>query len=60
MGFDPYDPEMMAKYGAPGATDEEGFNPYADSVGPGIVSPQDFAAFRSHASFQWLIACPKG
>ena len=27
---------MAEKYGAPGATDEEGFNPYADTVGPGI------------------------
>lgn len=26
----------MAKYGAPGKTDNEGFDPYADSVGPGI------------------------
>lgn len=29
-------PELRAKYGAPGATDQDGFNPYADSVGPGI------------------------
>ena len=34
--YDPYSPEMIAKYGAPGETDNEGFNPYADSVGPGI------------------------
>jgi len=36
MNFDPYAPEMAEKYGAPGETDSEGFNPYADSVGPGI------------------------
>lgn len=29
-------PELRAKYGAPGATDRDGFNPYEDSVGPGI------------------------
>lgn len=33
---DPYAPEMVAKYGLPGKTDNEGFDPYADSVGPGI------------------------
>merc|ERR1712086_401701 len=33
---DPYAPGMMEKYGAPGQTDSEGFDPYADSVGPGI------------------------
>jgi len=27
---------MAEKYGLPGATDSEGFDPYADSVGPGI------------------------
>jgi len=27
---------MRAQYGAQGQTDQEGFNPYADSVGPGI------------------------
>lgn len=36
MGYDPYHPEMIAKYGPPGETDDEGFNPYADTVGPGI------------------------
>ena len=36
MGYDPYTPEMAAKYGVPGKTDNEGFNPYADTVGPGI------------------------
>lgn len=36
VNFDPYAPEMMAKYGRPGETDNEGFNPYTDSVGPGI------------------------
>ena len=35
---DPYAPGMAAKYGAPGETDNEGFNPYADSVGAGIYS----------------------
>ena len=33
---DPYHPEMVARYGQPGETDSEGFDPYADSVGPGI------------------------
>eukprot|EP00287_Rhodomonas_sp_CCMP768_P010513 CAMPEP_0196720566 /NCGR_PEP_ID=MMETSP1091-20130531/3347_1 /TAXON_ID=302021 /ORGANISM="Rhodomonas sp., Strain CCMP768" /LENGTH=206 /DNA_ID=CAMNT_0042061847 /DNA_START=109 /DNA_END=729 /DNA_ORIENTATION=- len=33
---DPYAPGMAEKYGAPGQTDTEGFDPYADSVGPGI------------------------
>jgi hypothetical protein len=33
---DPHAPGMAEKYGAPGATDEEGFDPYADTVGPGI------------------------
>eukprot|EP00933_Yihiella_yeosuensis_P048098 TRINITY_DN4410_c3_g1_i1.p1 TRINITY_DN4410_c3_g1~~TRINITY_DN4410_c3_g1_i1.p1 ORF type:complete len:388 (+),score=66.18 TRINITY_DN4410_c3_g1_i1:117-1166(+) len=33
---DPYAPGMAEKYGAPGATDGEGFDPYRDSVGPGI------------------------
>lgn len=28
-------PELRAKYGAPGKTDDQGFNPYADTVGPG-------------------------
>merc|ERR1712118_490104 len=27
---------MAEKYGTPGKTDREGFDPYADSVGPGI------------------------
>lgn len=27
---------MIEKYGKPGSTDNEGFNPYTDSVGPGI------------------------
>ncbi len=27
---------MRSKYGAPGQTDQEGFDPYADRVGPGI------------------------
>lgn len=33
---DPYDPAMVEKYGAPGVTDGEGFDPYRDTVGPGI------------------------
>lgn len=33
---DPYAPGMAEKYGKPGNTDNEGFDPYADSVGPGI------------------------
>ena len=36
IGYNPYSPEMLEKYGSPGATDSEGFNPYADSVGAGI------------------------
>jgi len=31
-----YAPDMIAKYGAPVQRDNEGFNPYTDSVGPGI------------------------
>jgi len=33
---DPFAPEMSEKYGVPGETDSEGFDPYKDSVGPGI------------------------
>jgi len=33
---DPYAPGMVEKYGAPGTTDNEGFDPYRDTVGPGI------------------------
>jgi hypothetical protein len=33
---DPYAPGMKEHYGSPGQTDDEGFDPYADSVGPGI------------------------
>merc|ERR1712146_55911 len=33
---DPYAPGMAEKYGRPGETDNEGFDPYADTVGPGI------------------------
>ena len=32
----PEAPGMKEHYGAPGQTDEEGFDPYADTVGPGI------------------------
>ena len=35
---DPFAAGMAAKYGAPGATDSDGFDPYADSVGAGIYS----------------------
>eukprot|EP00191_Tetraselmis_sp_GSL018_P017776 CAMPEP_0177580924 /NCGR_PEP_ID=MMETSP0419_2-20121207/1850_1 /TAXON_ID=582737 /ORGANISM="Tetraselmis sp., Strain GSL018" /LENGTH=202 /DNA_ID=CAMNT_0019069885 /DNA_START=184 /DNA_END=792 /DNA_ORIENTATION=+ len=33
---DPYSPDMASKYGNPGETDVEGFDPYMDTVGPGI------------------------
>lgn len=33
---DPYQPGMAEKYGLPGHTDSDGFDPYADTVGPGI------------------------
>ena len=33
---DPYASGMSEKYGEPGLTDNEGFDPYGDSVGPGI------------------------
>eukprot|EP00613_Pedinella_sp_CCMP2098_P034427 CAMPEP_0171744122 /NCGR_PEP_ID=MMETSP0991-20121206/37313_1 /TAXON_ID=483369 /ORGANISM="non described non described, Strain CCMP2098" /LENGTH=213 /DNA_ID=CAMNT_0012343215 /DNA_START=121 /DNA_END=762 /DNA_ORIENTATION=- len=33
---DPYAPGMAEKYGLPGDTDRDGFDPYADSVGAGI------------------------
>merc|ERR1719345_159402 len=33
---DPYAAGMVEKYGMPGKTDTEGFDPYADSVGAGI------------------------
>lgn len=36
--YDPYSQEMELKYGRPGATDNEGFDPYADTVGAGIYS----------------------
>jgi len=36
MGYDPYAPVIMEKYGKPGKTDNEGFDPYKDRVGPGI------------------------
>ena len=35
---DPYAPGMAEKYGLPGNTDKDGFDPYADTVGPGIYS----------------------
>jgi len=33
---DPYAPGMAEKYGLQGQTDQDGFDPYADTVGPGI------------------------
>lgn len=33
---DPFAPGMAEKYGPPGRTDDEGFDPYKDTVGPGI------------------------
>mmetsp|Transcript_31105 Transcript_31105/g.51376 ORF Transcript_31105/g.51376 Transcript_31105/m.51376 type:complete len:212 (-) Transcript_31105:62-697(-) len=33
---DPYAAGVAEKYGIPGRTDKEGFNPYADTVGAGI------------------------
>lgn len=36
MDFNPYAEGMAEKYGLPGSTDPEGFDPYADTVGPGI------------------------
>jgi len=34
----PYSSEMESKYGKPGSTDNDGFDPYADTVGAGIYS----------------------
>ncbi len=36
INYDPYAPGIAEKYGMPGKTDNEGFDPYRDSVGPGI------------------------
>lgn len=36
LDYDPYAPGMAEKYGLPGGTDSDGFDPYADTVGPGI------------------------
>lgn len=36
IAHDPYAPGMAEKYGLPGQTNPEGFDPYADTVGPGI------------------------
>ena len=36
LTYDPYAPSLVEKYGLPGSTDPEGFDPYADTVGPGI------------------------
>ena len=40
ISHDPHHPDMVEKYGRPGQTDSEGFDPYADSVGPGIYGGQ--------------------
>ena len=37
---DPFAPGMAEKYGGLGETDRDGFDPYADSVGPGIYGGQ--------------------
>lgn len=36
IAYDPSAPGMAEKYGTPGKTDREGFDPYADTVGAGI------------------------
>ena len=36
ISHDPFAPGMAEKYGLPGKTDNEGFDPYSDSVGAGI------------------------
>jgi hypothetical protein len=36
IAHDPYAPGIAELYGLPGNTDPEGFDPYADTVGPGI------------------------
>jgi len=36
IAHDPHAPGVAARYGAPGATDAEGFDPYRDAVGAGI------------------------
>jgi len=36
MDFNPYSSGMAEKYGLPGSTDNDGFDPYADTVGAGI------------------------
>ncbi len=36
IAYDPFAPGMAEKYGRPGHTDQEGFDPYSDTVGPGI------------------------
>jgi len=42
--------ELAAKYGEPGRTDDEGFDPYADTVGPGIYSGCVQRRFESDGS----------
>lgn len=36
IAHDPFAPGVAEKYGTPGKTDKEGFDPYKDTVGPGI------------------------
>ena len=36
LTYNPYAPGIAEKYGLPGSTDPEGFDPYADTVGAGI------------------------
>jgi len=36
MDFNPYEPGMAEKYGLTGSTDNDGFDPYADTMGAGI------------------------
>lgn len=38
LTHEPYAPGVAEKYGLPGSTGSEVFNPYRDSVGPGIYS----------------------
>ena len=51
---DPFAPGMIEKYGAPGKTDNEGFDPYADAVGPCLLytspSPRDLSTSRMPSS----------
>ena len=48
---DPYAPGMVEKYGRPGETDNEGFDPYADTVGPGTPKTTRGSVCDSHDHF---------